>query len=366
MRILFSAQFFLNQVGGAEISLQTLLKRLAKRHEVHVLSTGTKGTYLWEGITVHEVLCPNNILYINLLWSIYLNRLEFKPDLVITQINAAAPTIFWAKGRGIPCLFYVRSFEHFCLDSFKHKNVFECDRRCSHCEGAKGLILQPAYGLIYSRNKKALQEADLVVAQTTFMQDVVQHYSGRKCDVVPNPIDLASVAAEKSGDDILFVKPLKHKGVALVAELAKRLPKRTFVLAGELDPDYQWLAKEPNVNYLGILNDMRAAYGKARILLVPSDMADSSPRVIAEAMSNGIPCITSDEGGAAEMGGDAAVKLPVSQPESWVNEIERLYTNEEYYRGKSAKSREHAKTFTLETSLKRLDKLVQEKLGLKL
>ncbi|MFH1055766.1 MAG: glycosyltransferase family 4 protein [Candidatus Altiarchaeota archaeon] len=366
MRIIFSAQNFRNDVGGAEISAQTLLKRLAEKHEVHVVSRGSKGVYEWNGIKVHEVSCPNNILYINLFWSRYLDGLGFKPDLIITQVNAAAPTVFWCKRKRVPCLFYIRSFEHFCLDSFKHRNVFECNHNCWKCEGVRGLFLHPAYQLIYSRNREAIRSADMVIAQTDFMRKVVEHYTGRVCDVVPNLMDLESCRVEEHGDAVLFVNPTKHKGVELVSKLVKRLRGRKFVLAGKVDKDVQWLTKEENVEYLGFVEDMREAYSKSRIVIVPSDMADSSPRIIPEAMVSGIPCIVSDVGGASEMGGDAAVKVAADDVDKWAEEINKLYEDEEYYQRLSILSKRHASSYTLQNSFNALNELVEKRLRLRL
>jgi len=366
MRILFSAQNFKNEVAGAELCAQTLLKNLAKKHDVEVVSRGENGDYEWEGIKVHEVKCPNNILYINLFWSRYLDRLKTKPDLVITQLNAAAPTEFWAKKKGIPCIFYVHSFEHFCLESFKFGDVFGCGQRCSQCTGARTKILSPLYSLIYSRNKKALREADVVISPSRFMQEVVRHYSGVDSYVVPNPMELEGYRAGRKGDTILFVKALKHKGVDLVGKLVKRLPNRKFTIVGDLDPDYAWLAKEENVEYMGRIADMREAYAKARIVLIPSNMAESFSRVTVEAMINGLPVITSDKGGPAETSGAAGINIPTDDVQGWADAIEKLYKDEGYYREKCRASLKESKRYDLEKSLEIFHDLVKRKTGLKL
>ncbi len=366
MKILFSAQNFLNQVGGAEISAQTILKRLSEKHEVHVVSVGCGGDYEWEGINVHEIDCSNRIPYINFLWSKHLNSIDVKPDLVITQVNAAAPTVFWAKKNKIPVIFYIRSFEHFCVDGFGGRNVFGCHQRCYICGDPLKWLRHPLLWLIYRRNRKALRIADMVICQTEFMSDVVMHYSGRRVDVITNPMDLDSVKVEKPGDSILFVNPQPHKGAGLVAKLVERLPHRDFVFAGDVGGGYSSLCKMRNVKCMGDISDMREAYSKAKVLLVPSDMADSSPRVVYEAMISGIPCITSDVGGSAEVGGNASIKLGKDDVDGWVDSIERLYSDPEFYKSRSELSVAHAMAHNLENSLAQLDEKVSERLGLRL
>ncbi|MBD3261909.1 MAG: glycosyltransferase [Candidatus Altiarchaeales archaeon] len=364
--ILFSCQNFLNQVGGAEISIQTLAKALAKKHRVHVLSCGSGGDYTWEGVMVHEVSCPSNIFYINVFWGRYLDRLGFLPDLIFTQVNAAAPTVFWAKNKGVPVITYVRSFEHFCLDSFKGGDVFECDHQCFRCEGLKGLLFYPAYKIIYDRNREALLESDYVLCQSRFMQETVRHYTGRDCTLLPNIMDLNSQRVEGRGDAILFVKPIKIKGVDVVAELVELLPGKKFLFAGETQSEYAYLCSRENVECLGHVQNMREAYCRAKILLAPSVMADSSPRVVYEAMINGIPCITSNVGGAAEVGGNAAIKLPRQDTDAWASEINRLFEDQEYYEHKSRESRVHAENYTLKKSLGALNGFLAGKLGFEL
>jgi glycosyltransferase involved in cell wall biosynthesis len=92
--------------------------------------------------------------------------------------------------------------------------------------------------------------------------------------------------------------------------------------------------------------DMRPVYGRARLLLAPSLWWESSGRVLAEAMLNGIPAIITDRGGMPEMVGEAAVRmtLPAAchEPpfdklpkpallEPLIARIERFYDDEAHY-----------------------------------
>ena len=366
MRILFSAQNFLNEAGGAEFCAQNLLKSLAKKHEVHVLSRGKRGDYIWEGVRVHEIRCPNSIPYIHLRWKRHLDSLKIKPDLFITQLNAAAPTVAWAKKQGIPAIFYVHSFEHFCQESFDGKDVLGCGQRCHACGGLRRMIRSPAYKLLQRMNKKAILDADMVISPSRYMAELVRHYTGRVCDVVPNPLDLERTRTKERGDGVLFVNPWRHKGADLVAKLIRLLPERRFIIAGVLEKGFEHLKDGKNVEYLGRVGDMREAYGKAKVLIAPSTQADNFPSVILEAMANGMPCITSDAAGVSEAGGDASIKIPSDDVEAWVREIGRLYANLEYYDKAKKASLKRAGGFTLEKSLAAFDDAVGRRLGFRL
>ena len=54
---------------------------------------------------------------------------------------------------------------------------------------------------------------------------------------------------------------------------------------------------------------MASVYARARVLLVPSLWWESGPRVIVEALSNGIPVIGSSSGGVPEVIGDGGIIL---------------------------------------------------------
>ena len=54
---------------------------------------------------------------------------------------------------------------------------------------------------------------------------------------------------------------------------------------------------------------MASVYARARVLLVPSLWWESGPRVIVEALANGIPVIGSSSGGVPEVIGDGGIIL---------------------------------------------------------
>ena len=64
-----------------------------------------------------------------------------------------------------------------------------------------------------------------------------------------------------------------------------------------------------NVVVTANTGDMRPVYGRARVLLAPSLCWESSGRVLAEALLNGIPAICTDQGGMPEMVQDGGVVL---------------------------------------------------------
>lgn len=105
-------------------------------------------------------------------------------------------------------------------------------------------------------------------------------------------------------------------------------------------------------------------YGRARLLLVPSMWWESGPRVIVEALLNGIPVIGSDSEGIAEVLGEGGQIFDVPAEyrqapyarlfdENFIRTIAdkicRYYDDERYYQQASARAREeYARQHNLE------------------
>lgn len=124
---------------------------------------------------------------------------------------------------------------------------------------------------------------------------------------------LASVREPKY---LLFINPIPSKGAVLVVQLALWLERyRPDIKIEVVDSRNTWAAVVMEVTKrLGQTRrviegvtvtpntiDMRPVYGRARLLLVPSLWWESGPRVIVEAMANGVPVVGSNSGGIPEI-----------------------------------------------------------------
>lgn len=172
------------------------------------------------------------------------------------------------------------------------------------------------------------RDVDLVLTDTEATAELYRERLGLSVIPVGKFIEPGEVlGGEGSHDRCLFVNPSPAKGavwVALVAEaLARRRPDIAFEVVearGHWAEIEAWLAARRgaprqmlgNVTITPNTDDMRPVYGRAKLLLAPSLWWESGARVLAEAMLNGIPAITTDRGGAREMVGDGGylVQLP--------------------------------------------------------
>ncbi|WP_186407517.1 glycosyltransferase [Candidatus Accumulibacter aalborgensis] len=206
------------------------------------------------------------------------------------------------------------------------------------------------------------RDVDLVLTDSQATADMYT----RRLGVAPRPvgafIDPARVlASEHTRERILFINPILAKGVAVVIRLAMLLEKRRPDIVFEVvESRGKWsdilrsvsaAMGQPREMLTNVVatpntNDMRPVYGRARLLVAPSLWWESSGRVLAEAMLNGIPAICTDRGGMPEMVQDGGIILklgagyyeepytgvpPDEALEPLLQRIEVLYDDEAQY-----------------------------------
>ena len=158
---------------------------------------------------------------------------------------------------------------------------------------------------------------------------------------------------------VTFINPSSEKGVTLfyqIAETAEReLPDMKFLVVESRSTLAQAderlstaFAKLSNIVRVGLQQDMGRVFGMTRILLMPSLWHESGGRAAIEALSLGIPVISTNRGGLPEVLGGAAVMLEVgkelvenprlipgeAEARPWLNALSRLTSDREFYEEK--------------------------------
>lgn len=147
--------------------------------------------------------------------------------------------------------------------------------------------------------------------------------------VLHPPVDPKRVKTKK-GTKITLINTREEKGGKLWEELARLLPDHEFLgvegaydLAGQVKPNL------PNVEFLANTSDIKKAYSKTRILLMPSER-ESYGRTGVEAMISGIPVIAHPTAGLRESLGDAGIFIDRKDTQAWVEAIKKLEDPAEY------------------------------------
>lgn len=168
------------------------------------------------------------------------------------------------------------------------------------------LIDSPGYITYCHDNRKAIETADEVIANSQFMAKEINKRFGRTSRVIYPYIDqeslkrhYARVVPDVADNDkgIVLLGDSKIKGIEIVKQLAQDLPGEKFYIfcRTTVKPII-----ENNITYMPWVSNAEDAYKHSKIVVVPSICQEAYGRVAAEALILGIPCVVNDIGGLPE------------------------------------------------------------------
>lgn len=360
---------FLYPRGGCETYMLNLAEELkAKGHEVEYFgmedeqnTVGNSSDLYTTNMDFHtskaeRFLYPFKIIY---SWEAYkkLGKVldDFKPDIVhMNNINfQLTPSVIYAvKKRNIPLVQTVHDYQMICPNHllYSFDETKPCERcingsklncfkhSCIHGSKAKSLIgAIEAY--LYSF-LKTYKKVDLYVCPSKFLESkllsVPGIYSG-KTVAIHNFIEKKPLPQMVNMEKpyVAFASRLsKEKGVDLLAEAAKLLPDYDFIVAGT-GPDDECLKNIPNVTMTGFItgNELDLLIANAGVMILPSVWYENCPLNILETHSFGVPVITMNSGGMAELVDDGKTGLLIDEPtsEAIAEAIKKCFADKEFY-----------------------------------
>lgn len=360
---------FLYPRGGCETYMLNLAEELkAKGHEVEYFGMydpkntvgNSMGLYTtnmdFHSTGFQRFFYPFKIIYSHEAYKKISKVLDdFKPDIVhMNNINfQLTPSIIYAiKKRNIPLVQTVHDYQMICpnhlLYSFNETkpcercingSKFNCFKyNCIHGSKAKSLI-GSIEAKLYSW-LKTYKKVDLYVCPSRFLESkllsVSDIYSG-KTFAIHNFIEKKPLPEKLECEKpyVAFASRLsKEKGVTLLAEAAKLLPQYRFVVAGN-GPDDECLKNIPNVELKGFVtgNELISLIANAKLMILPSVWYENCPLNILETHSFGVPVITMNSGGMAELVDDGKTGILINQPtaKEIAKAIEKCFEDEEFY-----------------------------------
>jgi glycosyltransferase involved in cell wall biosynthesis len=280
---------------------------------------------------------------------------DFKPDIVhMNNINfQLTPSIIYGiKKKGIPLVQTVHDYQMICPNHLLYDFEKNCPcekclegsyincikNKCIHSSTVKS-VLGVIEAWIYSW-LKTYKKVDLFVCPSNFLENKLlsakEYYKG-KTKTIHNFIDKDKFTNtnRKQENYILFVGRLsKEKGIEYISKTAKLLPQYEFVVAGS-GPDEDMLKSIPNIKLAGFVTGdaLTKLMGNAKLLLLPSVCYENCPLSILESHSMGVPVVTMNSGGMAELVKDSVTGtlVNVPTPEEIAQKIKDTIENETYY-----------------------------------
>jgi len=242
-------------------------------------------------------------------------------------------------------------------------------RRRAHGVGAT-VVYSPCNELY--NHPSALHGVDHVFVESASTADIYRERYGARVDVLPPPIAARdAVAPVWQPTSLTFVNPTPHKGSTLVARIIAEfapghadVPIMVVTSRGSRD-GFVKVAREGGIDLTSIptllftepVQDPWRILGVTKVLLMPS-FIESSGRLAAEALLNGIPVVASDRGGLPETlsGAGFALQLPQGLTPSdappsagtcskWLEAVVQLFTDEEAFLAESGRARLAARRY---------------------
>ena len=188
------------------------------------------------------------------------------------------------------------------------------------------------------------------VANSRFTADRWKDLLGIRSDVVYPLIRRENYQTETTRENVTFINPHPKKGVEIALGVAERCPEIPFVFveAWGLPPEVrESLLKRlftlSNVTLRPPTRDMKSVYGRARIVIAPSQWEEAFGRVAVEPQFSGIPVIASARGGLPEAFGPGGILMdPGADADAWAQAVRRLWNDPALYAEKSRAARDYA------------------------
>ena len=360
---------FLYPRGGCETYMLNLAEELkAKGHEVEYFGMydekNTVGNSLGlytTNMDFHSTGAARFLYPFKIIYSTEAKRKlgkvldSFKPDVVhMNNINfQLTPSVIYAvKERNIPLVQTVHDYQMICPNHLLYSfgEVKPCERcirgskfncfkhSCIHDSKAKSLI-GSIEAKLYSI-LKTYKDVDLYICPSHFLEEKLlsasELYAGKTL-TIHNFIEKKPLPEKITPEKpyVAFASRLsKEKGVTLLYETAKLLPEYSFVVAGS-GPDGDCLNEIPNIEMKGFLtgDKLTSLMANAKVMLLPSVWYENCPLSILETHAFGVPVITMNSGGMAELVEDGKTGALIYEPtpEAIAKAIKRCFEDEEYY-----------------------------------
>jgi glycosyltransferase involved in cell wall biosynthesis len=371
MRILFSGESLYPPESGGDISALTLLKELAKNrnYKVEAIFTGKKDEideykgikFYRKGTVFSSFPSWAKRYFLNKKWFKVLDEhlKKNKYDWIITQAVLSPASVITAKKNDMKVMLFIRGYENFCISHFRDSGTIK-KHNCWKCASWKYKIQYPFFKEVIKWHKKALKQADIIVANSKFVKKVAGNYDVKVDDVIYPVIELKNYkTVRKKAEYITLITPTKRKGVDIFLKIADGLPNKKFLVVGRGEMDNE-LKKRNNIKCVYWTNDMKKIYSRTKILLVPSIWLEPFGRVVVEAMCNDIPCIVSNIGGLPEAVGNAGIIISdIFNIQKWTGAIKKM-EDEKNYQMYSKKSKEQAKKFDYKIEYKKFDNILNK------
>lgn len=338
-------------LGGTELYTVELAERLGRNHEVKIAAP-SDGPAAIDGVPVRSLPATETQEDDGLSGTVrpdvdarVADVLDsFDPDIVHLQhfkgLSSSIPNL--CAERNVACVATLHDFWTLCHREHLYRpegtlcSGPESVAKCADCyraaakrtktDGGNERVsarrsVDGRYRVPVERRRNKLSEAlaatDLLISPSAFLRETFVEYGTDPDDIVIRRNGIAVKRFEDTG--FAQAEPLRFgyagriaesKGVHLLLEAFRRVEGDVRLdVFGAFDPDRSYHSRlarsaDDRVRFHGRYDDTASPYRTMDVLVLPSLWYENSPLVIQEAFASGVPVVTGDVGGMAELVAD--------------------------------------------------------------
>ncbi|HXO22565.1 MAG TPA: condensation domain-containing protein, partial [Thermoanaerobaculia bacterium] len=173
-----------------------------------------------------------------------------------------------------------------------------------------------------------LGRAAAIVGMSRFVASYIRRFGGFDAEAIYWPA-YGAPPFPRFGDAgrgfVTLINPCVIKGLPILLELARALPEVPFAAVptwGTTSADRAALAALPNLTILAPQEDFDRILALARVVLMPSLIAEGFGHTVVEAMLRGIPVLASDAGALPEAKLGTDYVIPVAAIDRFTDELD--------------------------------------------
>ena len=190
----------------------------------------------------------------------------------------------------------------------------------------------------------------LYLVSSSFLANRIFNLYGITAQIVAPYIEQKNYLKERNGNRVLFVNPVREKGVEIAFQIAGQRRDQAFNIVESWGVSEIWksLCFERaldcgNIEWFSSVPDMNFILDQTRLLLVPRFSEEGFCRLITEAQLGGIPVLATNRGYLPDNVGPGGKVLGVDDDlRGWLDEFDRFFEDQSYYQIMSERSRKHA------------------------
>jgi glycosyltransferase involved in cell wall biosynthesis len=354
MRIVQLNPFFYPFMGGIEHRIHNVSKRLAKKHEVIVLTSRLPGTEAEEHTDGYAVVR---------LRSRYLNL--YNPPYVSTKgvqeaLEHLAPDVIDLHFRWAPS--YTKAVKSVkCAKLYTVHNTY-----------GEGVGLMRYASLLNDwtfKRKVGMFDRVVCVSQYLLDQHAQMGYPRDRMLVVPNGVDIPAVGTEDSGFILSLGRLVRVKGLDFLIEAMKNVDSPLFICGAgperdRLERKVQRMGLTQKVKFLGRVSEEKKQemFSTCSMFVMPS-LQEAYGVAAAEAMSYGKPVVTTRTGGLPEVVDDAGAMVPPRDAKSLAEAINKLMDDRELRQKLGIVAKKKALHYTWDRTAELLEKAYLNAVG---